>query len=91
MSTVVFACVKLASYMNLRAASAPSTAAAGWHSLRYLLGLICAAIVSLPWLYLLVEARVPLTVAACTLVGAVVSTYLFIKHRVFGQVTVVRG
>jgi len=90
MSVVVFACGRVASHMNRRAATSAPLAAFGWHSSRFFLGLLCAAAIALPWLYLLLELRVSLSVVVFLVASAAVSAYLFVKHRVFGQVTVVR-
>jgi len=90
MSVLVFACVKIASYMNHRAASSAPVPAFAWHSSRFLVGLICAAAIAVPWLYLLVEIRESFTVVACLLASASLSAYLFVKYQVFGQVTALR-
>jgi hypothetical protein len=90
MSVVVFACGSLASRMNERAATSAPLAAFGWHSSRFIVGLLCAAAIALPWLYLLVELRASLSLVICLVASAAVSAYLFVKHRVFGRVTVVR-
>lgn len=87
MSVVVFTCAKIASRMNARAASAPRGAAIAWHISRFVLSLVCAALLSFPWLYLLLELRIPLTVFVSLLVGLAASAYLFIKRQLFGPVT----
>jgi hypothetical protein len=90
MTVVVFACIRVAAHLNERAASSRPLAAFGWSSARFILGLVSAAAIALSWLYLLLDARVSVTEAACLLASAVVSAYLFFKHRVFGQFTVLR-
>jgi hypothetical protein len=87
MSVLVFTCAKVASRMNARAASASRGAAIAWHVSRLLFSLVCAALLSFPWLYLLLELRIPLSVFVSLLVGLAASAYLFIKLQVFGQAT----
>ena len=89
MSVVVFACAKIASGMNARAAATSSVGAFGWHSFRLLFGLFCGALIAFPWLHLFLDLRIPLTEAASLMLAFVASAYLFIKFKVFGKVTII--
>ena len=87
MSVLVFTCANVASRMNARAAAASRGKAIVWHTSRFLFSLLCAALLSFPLLYLLLELRVPFTVFLTMLGGLATSSYLFIRFSVFGKVT----
>jgi hypothetical protein len=89
MSVLLFGCAKVASRMNSQAAAASSLRALAWHSARFAVGLVCATLISLPWLYLLLELRIPPSAFLSLIFGLAVSAYLFIRFGVFGSATFV--